>query len=213
MQILSNTEPVDPIMSIFRKSLEEEASEILSRSKKLDEKEINSAVNIISNCSGKILTSGVGKCLYVADKMAATFASTGTVSFLLNPLNAGHGDFGNVTEGDAAILISKSGTTHEMVLMCQRLKSRKIPVIAIVGDKNSLLARYADVVIDVEVSKETCPFNKAPTTSATMAMVFGNALAVAVMKAKGITIEFFANNHPDGTLGEILQLEIPKRTA
>lgn len=207
MQVLRNPTANNSV-DIFRQSVKEEGLEILERSTNLDAKAIVDAVTLVTQCKGKLLTSGVGKNWSVAEKIAATFASTGTVAFVLNPLNAGHGDFGNVSRGDVGIFFSKSGCTREILQMIPIFKSRGASIITIVGDLNSPVASQADVVLDASVSKETCPFNKAPTTSSTMAMVIGNALAVAVMKAKGITIEDFAGNHPNGRLGEILQSQI-----
>jgi len=213
MQVLRNPTPDNSAASIVRHCVEEEALAITELSKNLDVKAIELAVDLVSKCQGKILTSGVGKSWYVAEKLAATLASTGTVAYPIDALHAGHGDSGNIRFGDVGIFFSKSGSTRELLLMLPLFKSRGVPVIAIVGDINSPLALQADVILDATVSKETCPFNRVPTTSVTIALVLGNALAVAVMIAKGITIDIFADNHPDGKLGEILQLQIAKQIA
>ena len=185
------------------------SSEAIARtSETLNPIQVELAIHLLSTCRGKVILAGVGKSGLIARKIAATLTSTGTTAVYLHPADALHGDLGIVTPADVAILMSNSGETDELVTMLPYLKQRKIPIIAIVGNVDSTLAKKADAVIDASVDREACPFNLAPTTSTTIALVIGDALAMTVMRCKGLTPEDFALNHPAGRLGKRLTLRV-----
>ncbi|MBD2338962.1 KpsF/GutQ family sugar-phosphate isomerase [Calothrix sp. FACHB-156] len=185
-----------------------EANAIYRVIDKLEPLEIQQVLTALINCSGKIVLTGVGKSGIVAQKIAATFTSTGTIALFLHTCDALHGDLGIVTPNDVVIMISKSGETEELLTMIPHLKHRQVPIIAIVGNLNSTLACQADVVLDASVDREACPLNLAPTTSTTVALAIGDALAMTVMQMKGLTPEAFAINHPAGRLGKRLTLRV-----
>lgn len=185
-----------------------EADAITKAAERLESEQVEQAVKRLVNCRGKVILSGVGKSGIVARKIAATLTSTGTLAVYLHPADALHGDLGIVTDQDVAILLSNSGETDELVTMLPCLKGRQVPIIALVGNLRSTLARNADVVLDAAVDKEACPFNLAPTTSTTVALAIGDALAITLMQAKGLTPEDFALNHPAGRLGKRLTLRV-----
>jgi len=170
--------------------------------------QVEQAVELLANCRGKVVLAGVGKSGIVARKIAATLTSTGTLAVYLHPGDALHGDIGIVAAKDLAIILSNSGETDELVAILPYLKCRQIPIIALVGNLRSTLARNADVAIDADVEKEACPFNLAPTTSTTVALSIGDALAMTLMQVKGLTPEDFAINHPAGRLGKRLTLRV-----
>jgi len=165
------------------------------------------AVRIIA-ASKKIFISGVGKSGMIAQKIASTFNSIGVPSFFLHPVEALHGDIGMVGKGDIVILLSKSGTTEEIVRIFPYLRKRNIKIIAIVSNKESFLGNNADIVLEGFVERESCPFNIAPTTSSLVALAIGDALAVCIMIYKGMTIEDFAKNHPLGQIGKNLTMTV-----
>ncbi|MFB2816376.1 KpsF/GutQ family sugar-phosphate isomerase [Umezakia ovalisporum] len=166
------------------------------------------ALVLLASCRGKVILSGVGKSGIIAQKIAATLTSVGTLSITLHPCDALHGDIGIVTRDDVVMMLSNSGKTEELLNMLPHLKLREVPIIAIVGNLNSTLAKQADVVLDASVDREACPLNLAPTTSTTVALAIGDALAMTVMQMKGLTPEAFAVNHPAGRLGKRLTLRI-----
>ncbi len=159
-------------------------------------------------CSGRIIVSGMGKSGHIARKIAATLASTGTPSFFVHPGEASHGDLGMITPSDLLLAISHSGETDELLFILPVLKRQGNVLIAMTGHPQSALARQADVHLDASVSAEACPLGLAPTTSTTAALVMGDALAVALLEARGFTSEDFARSHPAGTLGRRLLLRI-----
>ncbi|MDA3842998.1 MAG: KpsF/GutQ family sugar-phosphate isomerase [Candidatus Kapabacteria bacterium] len=165
------------------------------------------AVKVITD-SKKVVVSGVGKSGIIAKKIVATFNSIGIKSVFLHPVEALHGDLGIVEEGDCAILLSKSGTTDEIVNIAPYLKQRSLTIISIVGNTKSYLAALSDYVLDGSVSKEACPHNLAPTTSTTVTLVIGDALAVCSMKYSNMTQKEFARNHPKGQLGKNLTVKV-----
>lgn len=165
------------------------------------------AVKMIS-AANKIIVTGVGKSGLIARKIAATFSSIGTSAAFLHPVEALHGDIGIVQKNDVAILLSKSGTTEELINLIPFLKSRQSSVISILGNTNSTIARYSDVVLDGSVHKEACPFNLAPTSSSTLALVYGDALAISVMKVKNVTLEDFSLLHPLGLIGRSITVKV-----
>ena len=185
------------------------SSEAIARtSETLNPIQVELAIHLLSTGRGKVILAGVGKSGLIARKIAATLTSTGTTAVYLHPADALHGDLGIVTPADVAILLSNSGETDELVTMLPYLKQRAIPIIAIVGNIHSTLAKKADAIIDASVDREACPFNLAPTTSTTIALVIGDALAMTVMRCKGLTTEDFALNHPAGRLGKRLTLRV-----
>lgn len=157
---------------------------------------------------GKVLALGVGKSGHVAQKLAATLRSAGLPALFLSAADSLHGDLGVVGPRDAALLLSKSGTTRELVTLVPHLRARGVTLIAIVGTPGSLLAREADVVLDTSVEREGCPLDAAPMASALAASAIGDALAAAIMQARGFTVEDFARFHPAGALGARVTLKV-----
>lgn len=188
--------------------LQLEADAITKAAGRLQPEQVERAVELLANCQGKVVLAGVGKSGIVARKIAATLTSTGTLAVYLHPADALHGDLGILTEEDVVIVLSNSGETDELVTILPHLKSRQVPIIALVGNLRSTLARNANVVLDASVDKEACPFNLAPTTSTTVALAIGDALAMTLMQVKGLTPEAFAINHPAGRLGKRLTLRV-----
>ncbi len=174
----------------------------------LDRSSVESALDILGSCKGKVIVCGVGKSGVIGQKIAQTLTSTGTVSVFVNPSDALHGGLGVVAGGDVVIALSNSGETDEMLTILPTFRQRGIAIIAIVGNLESTLARQSDAVLDASVDKEACPLNLAPTTSTTVALAIGDALAMALMDAKGLTAEDFAANHPAGRLGKRLTLAV-----
>ncbi len=162
------------------------------------------AVEIIAASPGRVIVAGVGKTGIIARKLAATLTSTGTPAIFLHPVESVHGDLGLVGSDDVAILISKSGSTTELLVLLEELKRLGVTVVSITGGLDSQLARYSDVVLDASVGEEACPHDLAPTTSTTAALALGDALAVALLERKGFRREDFARLHPGGALGRRL---------
>jgi arabinose-5-phosphate isomerase len=185
-----------------------EASAIERAADRLDPSSVGRAIELISSCKQKIVVMGVGKSGVIAQKIAQTLTSTGTVAIFVHPSDAMHGSLGVVTSGDVVMLLSNSGETDELVAMQPALASREVSVIAIVGNTKSTIARKADVVLDASVDKEACPLNLAPTTSTTVALAIGDALAMTLMESRGLTPEDFAANHPAGRLGKRLTMKV-----
>lgn len=169
---------------------------------------VQKALHLLASCRGKVVMAGVGKSGIIAQKIAATLTSVGTLAIALHPCDALHGDLGIVTSDDVVMMLSNSGKTEELLTMLPHLKRRQVPIIAIVGNPQSLLADQADVVLDASVEREACPLNLAPTTSTTVALAIGDALAMTVMQMKGLTPQDFAINHPAGRLGKRLTLQV-----
>ena len=163
-----------------------------------------SAVQLIAESSGRVIVSGVGKSGIIARKIAATLTSTGTPATFLHPVEGLHGDLGIVGPSDVVILLSKSGETQELFPLIEQLKRLGVHMVAISGDRESQLAKLADVVLDTWVREEACPHDLAPTTSTTAALAMGDALAVALLEHKGVKREDFARLHPGGSLGKRL---------
>lgn len=166
------------------------------------------ACRICLACQGRVVVTGMGKSGHIARKIAATLASTGTPAFFLHPAEAGHGDLGMITRTDVLLAISNSGETPELVLLLPHLKRLAVPLIALVGKLDSTLGRTAAVALDVSVPEEACPLNLAPTASTTATLALGDALAVAVLEARGFTQQDFARSHPGGALGRQLLLHV-----
>jgi arabinose-5-phosphate isomerase len=162
------------------------------------------ACRICLNCRGRIVVTGMGKSGHIGGKIAATLASTGTPSFFVHPGEASHGDIGMITRDDAVLALSNSGETAEILTILPVIKRLGVPLIAFTGNSESALARIATVHLDIRVPAEACPLNLAPTASTTAALAVGDALAVALLKARGFTEEDFARSHPAGALGRRL---------
>jgi arabinose-5-phosphate isomerase len=159
------------------------------------------AVNLLHSCKGRIVVSGIGKSGHIARKIAATFASTGSPAFFVHPAEASHGDLGMVTRDDVFVALSNSGETDELLTIVPIVKRTGAKLIALTGAPNSSLAKLADAHLDTSVEKEACPLNLAPTTSTTAALAMGDALAVALLDARGFQAEDFQRSHPGGRLG------------
>ncbi|MCK5111434.1 MAG: KpsF/GutQ family sugar-phosphate isomerase [Arcobacteraceae bacterium] len=184
-----------------------EAKELELAASKISD-EIEKAVKLISSVKGKLIITGVGKSGLVGAKMAATLASTGTSSFFLHPTEAMHGDLGMIGKDDIVLGISYSGESGELIQILPHLKRFNIPLIAMARDKNSTLASYADVFLDISIEKEACPLDIAPTSSTTLTMALGDALAICLMKNKNFQKEDFASFHPGGSLGKQLFIKV-----
>lgn len=185
-----------------------EASAIERAADRLDESSLHRAIELIGGCKSKVVVIGVGKSGVIAQKIAQTLASTGTVAIFVHPSDALHGGLGVITTGDVVIGLSNSGETDEIVAILPTLAHRGVPLVAIVGNTDSTLARKADAVLDASVDKEACPLNLAPTTSTTVALALGDAMAMTLMEARGLTVEDFAVNHPAGRLGKRLTMKV-----
>jgi len=185
-----------------------EAAAIECAAKNLNQESVEQAIKLLLECESKTIVIGVGKSGIIANKIADTLTSTGTVAVFLHPSDALHGGLGVITRGDCVIALSNSGETDEIVALLPALKQRAVSIIAIVGNLHSTLARNSDIVLDASVDQEACPLNLAPTTSTTVALAIGDALAMTVMQAKGLTAEDFASNHPAGRLGKRLTLKV-----
>jgi arabinose-5-phosphate isomerase len=199
---------MDNHTSQFSELLAHEAAAIGCAAQRLQPAQLEHALQLLTACESKVILTGIGKSGFIARKIAATLTSTGTRAVFLHPSDALHGDLGILHSSDVIVILSNSGETDEILGMLPYLKHRGVPLIAIVGNVNSTVARNADVVLDASVDKETCPFNLAPTASTTVALAIGDALALTVMQMKGLTPEDFALNHPAGRLGKRLMLKV-----
>lgn len=168
----------------------------------------NSACELMMACRGKIVVTGMGKSGHIANKIAATLASTGTPAFFMHPGEAGHGDLGMLSEADLLLAISNSGETAEVLSLLPVVKRRGIKIIAMTRSESSSMGRYANVHLSIAVPKEACSLGLAPTSSTTATLVLGDALAIALLDAKNFTAEEFALSHPSGTLGKKLLLTL-----
>lgn len=195
------------LIKIAQETFHIEADALIKASQRLDQHFLD-AVELIYNTKGKLIITGVGKSGLVGAKMAATFASTGTSSFFLHPTEALHGDLGMISQGDALLAISNSGESEELTKILPHIKRFDIPLIGLTGNPDSSLGRYSDVFLDISVEKEACPLGVAPTTSTTLTMAIGDALAVALMSKRGFRHEDFASFHPGGSLGKRLFVKI-----
>lgn len=191
------------IINIASQCLRDEAQAVLDQIPLLDDN-FERAVKLILDCKGKLIVTGVGKSGHIGAKMAATLSSTGTPSFYLNPLDAYHGDLGVVGNDDIILALSNSGQTDELLRLLPYFQEKKIPVISMSGNPESLLAKNTDVHITVKVRSEASPLGLAPTTSTTAALAVGDALACALMLARDFKVQDFARFHPGGSLGKRL---------
>ncbi|MDX1836706.1 KpsF/GutQ family sugar-phosphate isomerase [Legionella taurinensis] len=187
--------------------IETEARAVFDLTQRIDER-FEKACEILLACKGRVVVTGMGKSGHIANKIAATLASTGTPAFFMHPGEACHGDLGMITRQDVVLAISNSGNTSEIVVLLPLLKRLEIPLIALTGNSQSTLAKTADVNLDISIEQEACPLGLAPTTSTTVSLVMGDALAIALLQAKGFSAEDFALSHPGGALGRRLLLKI-----
>lgn len=195
------------ILDLGRTVIETEAAAITALLGRIDGSFV-AACNAMLPCKGRVVVVGVGKSGHIASKIAATLASTGTPAFFVHPADAGHGDIGMIKQEDLVLAVSNSGETREVIEILPPLKRLGVKLIAMTGNTASTLARHADIHIDVSVGKEACALGLAPTSSTTVALVMGDALAVALLEARGFTREDFARSHPAGQLGRKLLLHI-----
>jgi arabinose-5-phosphate isomerase len=170
--------------------------------------DFNKACELCLYCEGRIVVTGMGKSGHIGNKIAATLASTGTPAFFMHPAEASHGDLGMLTSKDVVLALSNSGASAEIVLLLPLIQRLGTPLISMTGDGNSTLARASDAHLLVSVTEEACPLNLAPTSSTTAALVMGDALAIALLEAKGFSHEDFAFSHPSGALGRKLLLKV-----
>ena len=197
----------DGLLTAGRRALRIEATAVESLLKRLDAR-FAAACRLCLACTGRIVVTGMGKSGHVGGKIAATLASTGSPSFFLHPAEASHGDLGMITRTDIVLAISNSGETPEVLTLLPHLSRLGVPLIAMTGNPGSTLARAAAVNLDISVPEEACPLNLAPTASTTVTLAMGDALAVAVLDARGFTEQDFARSHPGGTLGRRLLLHV-----
>lgn len=195
------------LIKIAQETFHIEADALNKAADKLDQNFLD-AITIILQTKGKLIITGVGKSGLVGAKMAATFASTGTSSFFLHPTEALHGDLGMISKGDTLLAISSSGESEELTKILPHIKRFDIPLIGLTSNEHSSLGQYADVFLDITIDKEACPLGVAPTTSTTLTMALGDALAVALMKHKGFKEQDFASFHPGGSLGKKLFIKV-----
>ena len=194
--------PSRTALDLAKQVLAIEAEAIQSLSARLGQSFLD-AVALLLNCRGRVVVSGIGKSGHIARKIASTMASTGTPAYFVHPAEASHGDIGMIARNDVLIALSNSGESEELLTILPMLRRQGASLIAITGNANSSLAREADVHLDARVEKEACPLNLAPTASTTAALALGDALAVALLDAKGFGAEDFARSHPGGALGTL----------
>jgi arabinose-5-phosphate isomerase len=190
-------------LALARRVLDTEARAITSLADRLSDPFV-AAIELMLGCRGRVVVSGIGKSGHVARKLAATLASTGTPAFFVHPAEAGHGDLGMIAAGDVVVMLSNSGETDELLLLTPHLKRQGAALIALTGNEKSTLARAADVHLDASVDAEACPLGLAPTASTTAALALGDALALAILDARGFSVDDFARSHPGGALGRRL---------
>ena len=199
--------PDAELLASARRTLSTEAEAVTALLPKLDGAFV-AACRKCLDCTGRVVVTGMGKSGHIAGKIAATLASTGTPAFFLHPAEAGHGDLGMITRSDVVLAISNSGETPEIMVLVPHLKRLGVPVILLTGKPASTLGKEADTVLDVSVPQEACPLNLAPTASTTATLAMGDALAVAMLEARGFTEKEFAQAHPGGALGRRLLLHV-----
>jgi arabinose-5-phosphate isomerase len=195
------------LLESARKALTIEAEAVRALLPKLDSA-FAKACRVCLACSGRVVVTGMGKSGHIAGKIAATLASTGTPAFFLHPAEAGHGDLGMITRADVLLAISNSGETPEILVLLPHLKRLGVPVVLLTGKPGGTLGKAASIVLDVSVPQEACSLNLAPTASTTATLAMGDALAVAMLDARGFTEEQFARSHPSGALGRRLLLHV-----
>ncbi|MGD2082089.1 MAG: KpsF/GutQ family sugar-phosphate isomerase [Chromatiales bacterium] len=187
--------------------IDNEAAAVAALAQRVDE-DFAQACHFMLRCPGRIVVTGMGKSGHIGGKIAATLASTGTPAFFVHPGEASHGDLGMITDKDVVLALSNSGETAELLTILPLIKRLGVPLIALTGRPGSNLAREADIHIDVSVAEEACPLGLAPTSSTTATLAMGDAMAIALLEARGFTQEDFARSHPGGSLGRRLLLHI-----
>ncbi len=203
-QFLNSLTPQrEQVLRLARETLDIEAAAVLGLKMRLGTAFV-SAVEMMLQVGGRVVVMGMGKSGHIGRKIAATLASTGTPAMFVHPAEASHGDLGMIKSSDLVLAISNSGESEELIAILPVLKRMGAPLIAMTGGLNSTLARYADIFLDCAVEKEACPLNLAPTASTTAQLALGDALAVALLDARGFAAEDFARSHPGGTLGRKL---------
>lgn len=195
------------MIKIAANVLKTEANE-LTRNAEILDGEFENAVEILYQTKGKVVVTGVGKSGHVGTKIAATLASTGTPSFFMHPTEAMHGDLGMIGKGDTLLAISFSGESEELTKILPHVQRFGVPIVAMARDKFSTLGKFGDAFVKLDVSKEACPLDAAPTSSTTLTLALGDALAVCLMEKRGFKKEDFANFHPGGSLGKRLFLKV-----
>ena len=195
------------LLALARQVLDIEADALRTTASRLDAG-FADAVHLILACSGRVVVSGMGKSGHIGGKIAATLASTGTPAFFMHPGEASHGDLGMITPNDVVLALSNSGESNEIVCIVPLIKRRGAKLIAMTGNPHSTLAREADAHLNAAVDKEACPLNLAPTASTTAALALGDALAVALLDARGFSADDFARSHPGGSLGRRLLVHV-----
>ena len=196
-----------PTLDLAREVLTLEAAEIQALSSRLGE-EFTQAVNLLLCCQGRVVVTGMGKSGHIGGKIASTLASTGTPAFFMHPAEASHGDLGMISKGDVVIALSNSGESDEIIAILPSIKRLGAHIIAITGNDHSTLAKTADVHLSAHVAKEACPLGLAPTSSTTVALALGDALALCVLDQRDFTAEDFARSHPGGSLGRRLIIRV-----
>jgi arabinose-5-phosphate isomerase len=194
------------LLNLAKQALETEANAIIGLQARLDAT-FARAVQLILNCQGRIVVTGMGKSGHIGRKLAATLSSTGTPALFLHPAEGVHGDLGSITEGDVLIALSYGGDTEEISAILPAIKRLGVPIIAFCGRQDSELARRAEVMLDISVEKEACPFNLAPTASTAAMLALGDALAVVIMQARRFSQEDYKKLHPAGRLGRLMLLQ------
>jgi len=197
----------EEIINKGRKVVQIESEAVLQLLERINEN-FSKAVELIYNSKGRVVFTGMGKSGLIARKIVATLNSTGTASIFMHPTDALHGDLGMVRKDDIVILISKSGKTEELINLIPMFKRIGVPIIGMLGELNSKIAKDCDIVLDISVKEEACPYDLAPTSSTTVSLVMGDALAIALLEMKGFTANDFAMLHPGGSLGKRLSLKI-----
>ncbi|MDP3704550.1 MAG: KpsF/GutQ family sugar-phosphate isomerase [Legionellaceae bacterium] len=187
--------------------IETEAQAVFELTQRIDQR-FEAACELLLACKGRVVVTGMGKSGHIANKIAATLSSTGTPAFFMHPGEASHGDLGMITRQDVVLAISNSGQTQELVVLLPLLKRLDVPLIALTGNSESTLALTANVNLDISIRHEACPLGLAPTTSTTVSLVMGDALAIALLQVRGFSAEDFALSHPGGVLGKRLLLLI-----
>jgi len=203
---LKNISP-DKLKKLGKAVIETEQIALSTLTKQIDNKFVD-ACHIILGCKGRIVVTGMGKSGHVANKIAATLASTGTPSFFVHPGEASHGDLGMITPDDVVVALSNSGETDEIVALLPVIKRLNTPLITLTGNPDSTLAKTSNINIDVSVKKEACPLGLAPTSSTTAALAMGDAIAISLLEVRGFSEGDFALSHPGGTLGRRLLLRV-----
>ena len=191
------------VIEIAKIVIKTEAEAILELQNRINEN-FDEVCHLLANCKGKVILTGMGKSGHIAKKIASTLSSTGTASFYIHPGEAGHGDFGMITNNDVVIMISYSGESDEMISLLPGINNMNVPIVSMTGNSKSTISLSSQFHLDVSVEKEACPNNLAPTSSTTAAMVMGDAIAIALININNFTSDDFAISHPSGTLGRRL---------